>query len=105
MAIKYNVSEKGNAGRRLLQQVMAARQWAEMKANRRFKKEKLEKEPYKPGVTLLGLSAVSKSIMEVFGEIIPRRERRKYYTHDVFYNGEGPVRTPHNIAPSKYARR
>lgn len=111
MSIKYNVSEKGKAGRRLLYQAMAARQWAEMKANRRFKRTKPEvkKEAYEPGT--LGLSSVSEAIKKDYGVIENRRGRRliaravaKYTTLKSYYNGEGPVRVPHNIKPSKYAR-
>lgn len=101
MAINYGVSEKGKAFRRLMAQVMTARQWAEMKRNRRFKREKSDKQPYRPGKTVLGLSAVSEAIKKERGWISDRRSRRggRFVAH---YNVEGPVRTPHNIRPSKY---
>ncbi|MGM0882557.1 MAG: hypothetical protein ACQEXQ_16140 [Bacillota bacterium] len=104
-------------------QAGAAKQWAQMKANRRFKRDKSDKQPFKPGKSVLGLSAVSTAIKNEFGTVVSRRERRQY--HDVakpeyrdflnpvltlirrpftaFYNGEGPVRLEHNIKPSKYA--
>lgn len=103
MAINYGLSDKSKAGRRLLAQVMAARQLAEMKRNRRFNPEKSDKRPYEPGK--LGLSAVSEAIKKEFGMVINRRTRRKFARispFQAFYNGDGPVRTPHNIRPSKY---
>ncbi|MGO4374681.1 hypothetical protein AB4Z21_28790 [Paenibacillus sp. MCAF20] len=127
MAINYGFTEQGKAGRRLLAQVMAARQWAEMKRNRRFKREKSDKQPYKPGKTVLGLSSVSEAIGQEYDSIIPRRERRAHErkvskgnrelvaaglirANDiepalVFYNDEGPVRVPHNVNPHRTSRR
>jgi hypothetical protein len=118
MAIKYNVSDKGKAGRKLLAQVTAARQLAEMRKNLRFKPGKSNKTPYKPGVTVLGLSAVSEALKKEFGRIPGRRERRsrviavenhpqgfveligvRFAAH---YNGESPVYTPHEIRPERY---
>ncbi|MGG1638267.1 hypothetical protein [Paenibacillus sp. NRS-1760] len=107
-------------------QSAVAKQWAQMKANSRFKREKLEKQPYKPGKSVLGLSTVSEAIMTEYDELIQRRDRRlferkvakgnrelvdaglldakKVTPMLVFYNGDGPVKVPHNIKPSKYRR-
>lgn len=105
-------------------QAGAAKQWAQMKANRRFKRDKSDKQPYKPGKSVLGLSAVSEAIKKEYGVIAGRRVRKGYNEavemlrngspDDILltlirkpfvahYNGEGPIRVEHNIKPSKYA--
>lgn len=91
-------------------QAGAAKQWAQMKANRRFKSEKSDKQAYKPGKTVLGLSAVSESIKKDYAILSSRRERKLIAKAVAsitklkrYYNGEGPIRVPHNIKPSKFA--
>lgn len=89
-----------------------AKEWARMKANRRFKKGKSEKKPYKPGVTVLGLSAVSEAIKKDYGVIEGRRGRKriakvvaKLTTLKRYYNGEAPVRVPHVVNPHRLSVR
>lgn len=89
-----------------------AKEWALMKANRHFKKEKpaLKREAYKPGT--LGLSAVSEAIKKDYSIIESRRDRKliakavaKVTTLKRYYNGEAPVRVPHVVNPHRLSVR
>lgn len=91
-------------------QAGAAKQWAQMKANRRFKPEKSDKQPYIPGKSVLGVSAVSEAIIKDYGVLCNRRYR-KMIAKAVspitklkrFFNGESPIRVEHIVKPSKYS--
>lgn len=59
---------------RCARQAAFAREFAQFKSRRQFRRQASGKKPYKPGS--IGISAVSAEIKQVFGEVIPRRDRR-----------------------------
>lgn len=92
--IKFITDPIKAAALRIAKQAGAAREFAELKARRQFKREKSEKLPYEPGT--IGLSAVSEAILNDYGHIMSRRERRALAKQQgvpfrAYYNGDGQV--------------